>query len=103
MARLPDLTIEQKTLLHEKISLRRGDYLKGMSNDEIIAIGEVVMTDALRYKPRIEDVQTAPSSFEDNIFRLANMNISPITAFEIVGEAIVIARNFTKHPDAFRS
>ena len=93
----PELTADQREALKLAITPEyRAAVLGGLHSEFIQHLGEEVLVDALRLRPSIRDVIEAPTSFRTNCERLVNIAPNTKTAFRIVGEAVALARNYTK-------
>lgn len=97
-----ELTANQRELLSETLGEgQKAEMLAGVDANLIHCIGEEVLVDALRLQPRMSDVREAPASFANSCNRLVNIASDPEVAFRIVGEAVIIARKYTKQERAF--
>ncbi|MDZ7785525.1 MAG: hypothetical protein U5L95_00175 [Candidatus Saccharibacteria bacterium] len=98
--RLPELSEEAKGFVADRVDEVRKDVLSEADPRQILITGEEVMIDALRRRPKMRDVQTAPDSFHDGIQRLVTV-AQPEAAFQLVGEAVEISRIVTQQDKAF--
>ncbi len=99
----PELTQQQKNRLSEILTEDLKSEMISRTNPDLIqAIGEEVLTDALRLKPKMVDVKNAPSSFFNGCNRLIRTAPNSKSAFHVIGGAVIIAREYTKQLTAFR-